>query len=60
MRNKGLLVLEIIWIAVGIVCLVAGIRSAIEESGNQYIIFFSMVPVAFVFAMLRHRQRKKS
>jgi hypothetical protein len=60
MRNSTLLVLEIIWIAMGVLCIAAGIRFAITTGGSKIFIFASMALISFVFAWLRHKQRKKS
>jgi hypothetical protein len=56
MSKKSLLVLEIVWIAVGIISIAAGIRFAITDGGSRVFIFILMAAVSFV----RHRQRKKS
>jgi len=60
MSNRTLLVVEIIWIAVGILCIATGIRFAITEGGPKIFIFISMALISFVFALIRHKQRKKS
>jgi hypothetical protein len=60
MRNSSLLILEVIWIATGVLCLAAGIRFAITDGGPKIFIFTLMAFISFVFAWLRHRQRKKS
>jgi hypothetical protein len=60
MRNSSLLILEIIWIATGILSVVAGIRFAITTGGSKVIFFGLMALISFVFAWLRHNQRKKS
>jgi hypothetical protein len=60
MRNSSLLVLEIIWIATGVLCIGAGIRLALTTGGNKIFIFALMALISFVFAWLRHKQRKKS
>jgi len=59
MKNRSYLILEIVWIIVGIACVAAGIRSAILTSGYQSLIFFIMALVSFSFAWFRHNQRKK-
>ncbi|MBA4322500.1 MAG: hypothetical protein C0408_06750 [Odoribacter sp.] len=59
MNKKSLLVLEIVWIAVGIICITAGIRFAVTDGGSRVLIFIIMALVSFAFAWLRHRQRKK-
>jgi hypothetical protein len=53
-------VLEIIWIATGVLCIAAGIRFALTTGGSKIYIFALMALIAFVFAWLRHKQRKKS
>jgi uncharacterized membrane protein YczE len=60
MRNNSLLVLEIIWIAIGVLCLTAGIRFTITSGSSKIPIFALMALVCFVFAWIRHKQRKKS
>jgi hypothetical protein len=59
MNNKYLLILEIIWWATGAVSLAVAIRIASTEGGNKPILFFLMALVSFLFAWLRHKQRKK-
>jgi hypothetical protein len=60
MRNSSLLVLEIIWIATGVLCIAAGIRFAITSGSSKIPIFALMALICFVFAWIRHKQRKKS
>ena len=60
MNKRSLLILEIVWIIVGIVCLAAAIRLAFTAGGSRIIIFLLMALVSFAFAWARHRQRKKS
>jgi hypothetical protein len=60
MRNSSLLILEIIWIATGVVSLGAGVRYAFTTGGNKVYIFALMALISFLFAWLRHKQRKKS
>jgi hypothetical protein len=60
MRNSSLLILEIIWIVAGILSVIAGIRFAMTTGGSKIIIFASMAIISFLFAWMRHRQRKKS
>jgi hypothetical protein len=59
MRNNSLLILEIIWWATGVISIVAGIRFAVTEGGIKTLIFILMALVSFLFAWLRHQQRKK-
>jgi uncharacterized membrane protein YczE len=60
MRNSSLLVLEIIWIATGVLCIAAAIRFVITSGTSKIPIFALMALICFVFAWLRHKQRKKS
>jgi hypothetical protein len=60
MRNSSILALEIIWIATGVLCIIAGIRFAITNGMNKVPLFALMALVCFVFAWIRDRQRKKS
>jgi len=60
MRNSSLLILEIIWWSTGVLSVAAGIRFAVTEGGIKTLIFILMALVAFLFAWLRHQQRKKS
>jgi len=60
MSKKHLLILEIVWISTGILCIAAGIRNAIITGGTRIYIFIIMALVSFLFAWLRHRERKKS
>jgi hypothetical protein len=60
MKSRSLLILEIIWIVIGLVCTAAGIRSAMVTGGTQFLIFTMMAVVSFGFAWVRHSQRKKS
>jgi hypothetical protein len=59
MNKKALLVLEIVWITVGILSVAAGISYTIKNGGSRTLIFFLMALVSFVFAYIRHKQRKK-
>jgi hypothetical protein len=59
MRNNSQIILEIIWIALGVVCITAAIRSAITNGGSKVSLFALMAFVCFIFAWVRDRQRKK-
>jgi hypothetical protein len=60
MRNNSLLILEIIWIATGVISLAAGVRFAVTGGGNRVFLFLLMAVISFLFARIRHNQRKKS
>jgi hypothetical protein len=53
-------VLEIIWIATGTLCIGAGVKNALTTGGNKIFIFALMALISFLFAWLRHKERKKS
>jgi hypothetical protein len=59
MNKKFLLILEIVWIITGILSIAAGIRYIIKDSGNKFYIFPVLALISFIFAWLRHRERKK-
>ena len=59
MRGKSILILEIIWIVTGLLCTGAAIRIAVSGGGREIIIFVLMAVISFMFAWLRHNQRKK-
>jgi hypothetical protein len=60
MRNSSLFILEMIWWAAGVISVAAAIRYAFTEGGTRIIIFILMALVSFLFAWLRHQQRKKN
>jgi hypothetical protein len=60
MNKKTLLIIEIIWISIGVICIAAGIRYAISTGGSRIYTFVFMALISFAFAWARHRQRKKS
>jgi ABC-type Mn2+/Zn2+ transport system permease subunit len=60
MRNSSILILEIIWIATGVLCIIAGIRFAYTNGPDKIPLFALMALVCFVFAWIKDRQRKKS
>jgi hypothetical protein len=59
MSKRFLLIIEIIWIITGTLCIIAGIMYIIRDSGNRFYIFPILALISFVFAWLRHRERKK-
>jgi len=60
MRNNSLLVLEIVWIVTGILSTGIAVRIALTGGGNKIWFFLLMALVSFLFAWVRHNQRKKS
>ena len=59
MKNRYSLILEIIWIIIGIVCLAGGLKSIIIKDKTNIVVFILMAAIAFGFALFRHNQRKK-
>ena len=59
MKNRYALILEIIWLIIGIICLAGGIRSIFIGDKSRIAVFFIMALIAFGFAWFRHSQRKK-
>jgi len=59
MNKKFLLVFEIIWIITGILCAIAGIRYIAHGGGKLAFVFPVLAIISFIFAWLRHRERKK-
>ena len=60
MRNSSLLVLEIIWSITGVFSLIISIRILLTTGDSKFLIFALMALVSFLFAWLRHKERKKS
>jgi len=61
MRNSSLLVMEIIWIATGVLSVAAGIRFVFKTGWSSMILMFALMAIiSFAFALFRHQQRKKS
>ncbi|MDZ7737551.1 MAG: hypothetical protein U5K32_00465 [Bacteroidales bacterium] len=59
MNKKVLTTLEILWIVIGIFCIVAAIHNKISGEGNRFLILTGMGILAFIMAYVRDRQRKK-
>ncbi|HOO98364.1 MAG TPA: hypothetical protein PLV06_12920 [Bacteroidales bacterium] len=59
MNKKVLLIIEVVWIATGILSVAAGIRYALTTGGSRTFIFAALALVSFLFAWIRHRQRIK-
>jgi hypothetical protein len=60
MKNSSLIIMEIIWIVTGALCLIAVTRLILTGGSNKIPIFVLMSLICFVFAWVRHKQRKKS
>lgn len=60
MKNNSVLILEIIWIATGTLCIAGAVKLAFTTGGSRIYLFILMAVISFIFAWLRHKQRKKS
>jgi uncharacterized membrane protein YbaN (DUF454 family) len=58
MNKRFLLIIEIIWIVTGTLCLAAGIINVVSVGNSRTFIFLLLAVISFIFAWLRHRQRK--
>jgi len=59
MRNSVMLIMEIIWIITGLTAMAIGIYQLFTTGGNNIYIFALIALVSFLFAWIRHNQRKK-
>jgi len=59
MNKKSLLLIEIVWIILGLVCLGIAIREITTNGFRQAWLFIVMSAAAFVLARIRDSQRKK-
>lgn len=60
MNKRTLLILEVAWIVIGILCLAAAIHNRIVSDGKLFLIFLLMGFASFVMSWFRHKQRKKN
>ncbi|HZY24926.1 MAG TPA: hypothetical protein VFE71_03810 [Bacteroidales bacterium] len=60
MKSSSLLIMEVIWIVTGALCILGGIRIFLTAGSGKILIFAFMSLICFLFAWIRHRQRKKS
>lgn len=59
MNKKSLLLIEIIWILLGLMCLGIAIRETVNNGLGRAWLFFVMSAAALVLAWIRDAQRKK-
>ena len=59
MNKKALLLIEIVWVILGLLCLGIAIRELIINGFSKAWLFLIMSAAAFVLAAIRDRQRKK-
>lgn len=59
MNKKSLLLIEIVWVILGIVCLGIAIREISANGFKSGLLYLVMAAGAFVLAWMRDSQRKK-
>ena len=59
MNMKSLLLIEIIWAILGLMCLGIAIRETVNAGIGRAWLFYVMAVAAFVLAWIRDSQRKK-
>jgi hypothetical protein len=59
MNKKSLLLIEIIWVILGMMCLGIAIRETVLNGISRAWLFFVMAAGAFLLAWIRDSQRKK-
>jgi len=60
MSKKPVHFLEILWIAVAVVCFILGIKTAVENHINNSLMFFIFTAIAVTMYALRRHLRKKN
>ena len=60
MKTKFSLVIEIVWIIIGLASFYLSIKEFINNNNRQAGIFLIMAVVSFLLAWFRDKQRKKS
>jgi len=60
MNKRTLLILEIAWLIIGVLCIIAAAHNKIASDGSKFLIFLLMGVAAVVMSRFRHNQRKKN
>jgi len=60
MKNRSSLLVEILWISIGVVSLYLFLREIIGKDIREAGMFLLMSIISFLLAWFRHNQRKKS
>jgi hypothetical protein len=60
MNKRTLIILEILWIVIGVLCVAAAIHNKITSGGERFLILLGMGILAFIMAFVRDRQRRKN
>ena len=59
MNKKSLLLIEVIWIILGLMCLGIEIQETVSNGISRAWLFYVMTAAAFVLAWLREKKKKK-
>ncbi|MEA1885953.1 MAG: hypothetical protein U9N72_01930 [Bacteroidota bacterium] len=60
MSKRTLIILEVLWIVIGVFCMAAAIHNKITSGGERFLILLGMGILAFIMAYVRDRQRRKN
>ena len=60
MNKRTLIILEILWIVIGVFCIAAAVHNKITSGGERFLILLGMGMLAFIMAYVRERQRRKN
>lgn len=60
MNKRTLIILEILWIVIGVFCIAAAIHNKVTSGGERFLILLGMGILAFIMAYVRERQRRKN
>lgn len=60
MSKRTLIILEVLWIVIGVFCIAAAIHNKITSGGERFLILLGMGILAFIMAYVRDRQRRKN
>lgn len=60
MNKRTLIILELLWIVIGVFCFAAAIHNKITSGGERFLILIGMGVLSFIMAYIRDRQRKKN
>jgi len=60
MQNKSSLIVELVWIAIGLLTFYLSVKEFFNSNNRQGWMFLGMATVSFLLAWFRDKQRKKS
>jgi uncharacterized membrane-anchored protein len=59
-KGKPIHMLEIIWVIIAVLCLILGIKKAIDNFMNQSLMFFFFTIIALIMFSIRRYLRKNN